>query len=137
MNKFKKGENEPRSKLPREIWRWLLGFSLIGKIKNVRRDFSNGYVIAEVLHHYYPKGNEITWLILLLWVILTQRGTRDIDLSQISNFQNIGMEIVYQLKWPTGNNLNYFSKNKQNIENFARYDESFVIWYVWIIVYNG
>ena len=42
------GESEPRSKLPREIWRWLLGFSLKGKIKNVRRDFSNGYVIAEV-----------------------------------------------------------------------------------------
>jgi len=55
----KSGENEPRSKLPREIWRWLLGFSLIGKIKNVRRDFSNGYVIAEVLHHYYPKDIEL------------------------------------------------------------------------------
>ena len=46
------GESEPRSKLPREIWRWLLGFSLKGKIKNVRRDFSNGYVIAEVCVAY-------------------------------------------------------------------------------------
>ena len=48
------GEFAPRSKLPREIWRWLLGFSLKGKTKNVRRDFSNGYVIAEVLHQYFP-----------------------------------------------------------------------------------
>ena len=41
-NKKRSGENEPRSKLPREIWRWMLGFSLKGRIKNVRRDFSNG-----------------------------------------------------------------------------------------------
>ena len=37
----------------------MLGFSLKGKMKNVRRDFSNGYVIAEVLHHYYPKDIEL------------------------------------------------------------------------------
>jgi len=53
-NVQKSGEFAPRSKLPREIWRWLLGFSLKGKTKNVRRDFSNGYVIAEVLHQYFP-----------------------------------------------------------------------------------
>lgn len=58
-NKKRSGEHEPRSKLPREIWRWLLGFSLKGRIKNVRRDFSNGYVIAEVLQHYYPKDIEL------------------------------------------------------------------------------
>ena len=53
------GESEPRSKLPREIWRWLLGFSLKGKIKNVRRDFSNGYVIAEVCIAYNYQRNSI------------------------------------------------------------------------------
>ena len=58
-NKKRSGEHEPRSKLPREIWRWLLGFSLKGRIKNVRRDFSNGYVIAQVLQHYYPKDIEL------------------------------------------------------------------------------
>ena len=52
------GETAPRSKLPREIWKWLLGLSLKNKIKNVSRDFSNGYAIAEVLKHYYPQVNE-------------------------------------------------------------------------------
>jgi len=49
------GETPPSSKLPREIWKWLQNMSLRKNIKNVIRDFSNGYAFAEILGHYYPE----------------------------------------------------------------------------------
>ncbi|XP_061581998.1 spermatogenesis-associated protein 4 [Cololabis saira] len=41
--------------LAREVFKWLHTFNLSLYPNNVRRDFSNGYLMAEICSHYYPR----------------------------------------------------------------------------------
>ena len=73
LNLFGLSPPEKIESLPREVIKWIQSLDLTYSIRNVKKDFNNGFLVAQILSRYYPITNNI------------EQNKKAVQMHQISN----------------------------------------------------
>lgn len=81
MSLKEKGFPYKPKQIPRSVIKWLQGLDLTKHIKSFRRDFANGYLVAEIFHYYYPRYIMVNALFHGQFPLVTGSASKEIWLN--------------------------------------------------------
>ena len=111
LNLFGMAPPEKIESLPREVLKWIQSLDLTYSIRNVKKDFNNGFLVAQILSRYYPVTNDINQNYKAIQMHQISNGfsmaTRKDNWEQINKFIDKIGEITTRI-----NDIDTFIKNE-------------------------
>lgn len=131
--------------LPREVLKWLQSLDLTYSIKNIKKDFINGFLVAQVLSRYYPhcipmhtidngvskKARKDNWQLIQKYLQnkdIKEEGLKKLNFEQyIENENNEVINFVILLYTQLTNNHIDLSENRNLLTDIDNKNKSFLL----------
>lgn len=131
--------------LPREILKWIQSLDLTYSVKNIKKDFNNGFLVAQILSRYYPhcfpmhtidngvskKARRDNWLLIQKYLQskdIKEEGLKKLSFEQyIENENNEVLNFIILLYSQLTNNQIDLSENKNLLTDIDNKNKSFLL----------